>query len=51
MKPIRFISLFSAIAYNVIFLGGIWDFFYLVLKEEENPLDIFMSLIVFYNLE
>lgn len=56
IKPFRVLSLFSAVAYNILFLGSVLDFFYLADVEEKDLLedqgigDMFMSLVIFFNI-
>lgn len=58
IKPFRVLSLFSAIFYNLLFIGSIADFFYIAEAEDKNNFedegqffgDVFMSLFIFYNL-
>lgn len=39
MKPFRVISFFSAIAYNIMFLGSVADFFYITKAEDKNDFE------------
>ena len=58
MKPFRVISFFSAISYNIMFLGSVADFFYITKAEDKNDFedegqfegDALMALFIFYNL-
>lgn len=56
IKPFRVLSLMSAIAYNILFLGSVVDFFVVTDFEDEDTIeedgfgDMFISLIIFYNL-
>ena len=58
IKPLRVLSLTSAIIYNIMFIGSIADFFYIAQAEDKNDFedegqffgDVFMSLFIFYNL-
>ena len=58
MKPFRVLSLLSAIAYNILFLGSVADFFYITKAEDKNDFedegqfegDALMALFIFYNL-
>jgi len=56
IKPFRVVSLMSAIIYNILFMGSVVDFFVVTNFEDEDTIeedgfgDMFMSLIIFYNL-
>lgn len=56
IKPLRFLSIVWAILYNFFFLTSIFDFLYLTDIEESDLLedqgwgDMFMGLVIFYNL-
>jgi len=58
IKPFRILSLFSAIVYNIMFIGSIADFFYIGQAEDKSDFedegqffgDVMMSLFIFYNL-
>lgn len=56
IKPFRILSLISAITYNILFMGSVFDFFYVADVEEKDLLedqgwgDMFMAMIIFYNL-
>lgn len=56
IKPLRLLSLSGAIVYNVLYLGSVFDFFYLADIEEDDLLedqgwgDMFLGLVIFYNL-
>ena len=39
IKPFRVLSLFSAIVYNIMFLGSIADFFYIAQAEDKNDFE------------
>lgn len=58
IKPLRVLSLLSAIVYNVMFIASIADFFFILEAEDKNDFedegqafgDLFLSLFIFYNL-
>lgn len=56
IKPLRTLSLASAIIYNTLFLGSVADFFYIALAEKKEDLedggeiDMLLCLFIFYNL-
>jgi len=56
IKPVRTLSLASAVIYNILFLGSVADFFYTALAEKKEDLedggeiDMLLCLMIFYNL-
>lgn len=56
IKPLRTLSLASAVIYNTLFLGSVADFFYTALAEKKEDLedggeiDMLLCLFIFYNL-
>jgi hypothetical protein len=56
IKPVRPLSLASAVIYNILFLGSVADFFYTALAEKKEDLedggeiDMLLCLMIFYNL-